>query len=220
MREPWTNGAAGHDKNDMGFEGKVAYEWAGDISGKVWAGYLTQKHDGADQASCTTFAFDPLTGGSTCTVPGPVVAFDSYTSRGWEIGAKANMGAFGLVGYYYDGKGLDGQLITLAPETGGLQFLGGNKSNDDGGYIQGTFTVPGPGTKIGLSYGESNSEHDIPGAGDVKNRSWIVGVYHPLTKSLNLVAEYTNQKVEDKDLPTTADEFKAKTIALGAILFF
>ena len=52
-----------------------------------------------------------------------------------------------------------------------------------------------------------------------------VGAYHPLTKHLNLVAEYS--QVQD-DLSTRAGgtapavniDGKSKTISLGAILFF
>lgn len=213
LREPWTNGAAGHDRNDMGFEGKVSYEWAGDVSGKVWLGAISQKHGGDDQATCTTYAFDPATGGSTCAVAGPVASFDSYTSRGWDIGGKVNVGGFGLVGYYYDGKGLDSQSLGI----GGLAFLGGEKTDDKGGYVQATFTLPGVGTKLGASYGVSKSESDVNGDFDFENKSWIVGAYHPLTKSLNLVAEYTHQKIEEDD---SNFDGKAKTLSLGAILFF
>jgi predicted porin len=191
VREPWTNGTSNADiRSDMGFEGKVSYEWAGDVAGKVWAGAISQKHD---------------------TDTGSV---DSYTSRGWELGGKVSVADFGLVGYYYDGKGLDGQL---GGTVGGLMFLGGEKTDDKGGYVQGTYTLPGIGTKLGLSYGISKSESDVSGDFDIENKSWIVGAYHPITKSLNLVAEYTNQKVEDDD-----NDFdgKAKTLSLGAILFF
>jgi hypothetical protein len=49
---------------------------------------------------------------------------------------------------------------------------------------------------------------------------WTVGAYHPLTKHLNLVAEYS-QSERQVDLNVGGDaEAKAKTISLGAILFF
>ncbi len=140
-------------------------------------------------------------------------SFDSYTSRGWEVGGKVGFGGLNLVGYYYDSKGLDSQSIGI----GGLQFLGGDKSDDDGGYVQATYVLPGIGTKLGASYGISRSESDASGDYDLENKSWIIGAYHPLTKSLNLVAEYTHQKVEDDD---SGFDGKAKTISLGAILFF
>jgi predicted porin len=199
MREPWANGNANENKNNLGFEGKVSYDWAGDFSGKVWAEYLTQKHEGQNGA----------------------VGFDNYTSHGYGIGGKVAVAGFGLVGYYYDGKGLDGQLFGVANQVGGLQFLSGNKSDDSGGYIQGTYTIAAANNlKLGVSWGESNSQNDVNGTGDIKNESWIVGAYYPITKSLNLVAEYTDQKVKDDDAISSANELKARTMSLGAILFF
>jgi predicted porin len=193
MREPLRNNlnsSPNTDKSHVGFDGKVSYEWAGDMAGKVWAGFITQKHDSETAA-------------------------EDYTSRGWEIGGKTSIAGFGLVGYYYDGKGLD---VQTGQQLGGLQFLGQQKTDDDGGYVQATYTLPGVGTKLGLSYGISNSEERGDGT-DFENKSWIVGAYHPLTKSLNLVAEYTRQDVEAKQGGVKVDG-DAKTVSLGAILFF
>ncbi|CAG0982596.1 hypothetical protein MTYP_01844 [Methylophilaceae bacterium] len=217
LREPWTNGAAGHDRNDMGFEGKVAYEWAGDVAGKVWAGFVSQKHDGADSPATQVFDLDPASPTFGTVVAVLASQFDSYTSRGWELGGKVGFGGLNLVGYYYNGKGLDSQSILNNSFLGGLQFLGGQETDDDGGYVQATYVLPGVGTKLGASYGISRSESDVSGGFDLENKSWIIGAYHPLTKSLNLVAEYTHQKLEDDD---TNFDGKAKTLSLGAILFF
>lgn len=193
LREPWTNGTSNSAvRNDMGYEGKVSYEWTGDYAGKVWASAISQKHSSDTSAT----------------------PFDSYTSRGYDVGGKVAVAGFGLVGYYYDGKGLDSNNGTN--RVGGLMFLGGNKSDDKGGYVQGTYVLPGVGTKLGLSYGVSKSEADDKSY-DAKNKSWIIGAYHPITKSLNLVAEYTQQKLEED---VTNFDGKAKTISLGAILFF
>ncbi|MCB5190669.1 porin [Methylobacillus arboreus] len=180
--------ALADDKTELGFDGKVSYEWAGDVSGKVWAGYITQKHN------------NTTTG--------------DYRSSGYDLGGKINVADFGLVGYYYNGRGLDTQT---GGQLGGLQFLGGNKSDDKGGYVQATYKLPTVGTKLGVSYGISKSEARA-NVYDIDNKSWIVGAYHPLTKSLNLVAEYAQQKVEN-DVVGGLDG-KAKTISLGAILFF
>jgi len=53
---------------------------------------------------------------------------------------------------------------------------------------------------------------------------WTVGVYHPLTKHLNLVAEYSSAKDEvnfNSSVPAGSDvDGKSKTVSLGAILFF
>ncbi|MEY3746766.1 MAG: hypothetical protein RL194_225, partial [Pseudomonadota bacterium] len=80
LREGWTNGAAGNNaRRNLGYEGKVGYEWAGDVSGKVWAGFISQKHED---------------GGSGF--------FDrEYTSRGWDLGGKVAFSGLQLVGYYY-----------------------------------------------------------------------------------------------------------------------
>lgn len=206
IREPWTNGTSNGGsspgstyRNDLGYEGKASYEWGGDVSGKVWVGFISQKHD-------TT---------SSLT---------DYTSDGWDIGGKLNIGSFGLVASYYNGNGLSGPQNIL----NGVPFLGGLESDDKGGYIQATYTAPF-GTKFGLSWGESKSDLSnaecaaklVPAANcsEFKSKSWIVGAYHPLTKSLNLVAEYTHNKLENIGNDDTVDG-KAKTLSLGAILFF
>ena len=52
---------------------------------------------------------------------------------------------------------------------------------------------------------------------------WTIGAYHPLTKHLNLVAEYSDVKHEVSNanpLFVNNGEGKSKTVSLGAILFF
>lgn len=199
VREPWSNGLgapAGSSnsaiRNDMGFEGKVGYEWAGDFGGKVWAGYITQKHN---------------------TDTG-LVGVSSYRSDAWELGGKVNVAGFGLVGYFYNGDGIAGTPGILS----GIPFIGGNESDDEGGYVQATYTLPSVGTKLGVSWGTSKS--DPKGAGsEFENESWMVGVYHPLTKSLNLVAEYVDNDLDNIGYAAGVDG-EAKTFSLGAIMFF
>jgi hypothetical protein len=90
-----------------------------------------------------------------------------------------------------------------------------------------------------VSYGESQ----LDGTGVDKftkkvNDMWVVGAYHPITKHLNLVAEYaevtgtsdnlaiasttyntaTGAKTAAQDAGRTKGE--TKTISVGAILFF
>ncbi|HEY8118963.1 MAG TPA: porin [Methylophilaceae bacterium] len=129
-----------------------------------------------------------------------------------DIGANVNVAGFGLTGYYYDGSGI-GQTIQLFDG-----FDAAKKSRDsNGGYVQATYVIP-TGTKLGISWGESNLDHN-GGAdaanGDVTDKMWTIGAYHPLTKHLNLVAEYSDSKHEVGN-----SEGKAKTVSLGAILFF
>jgi predicted porin len=202
MREPWSNGASNTARrSDMGFEGKVSYEWTGDYAGKIWASAITQKH--SDDTSA--------------------VAFNDYTSRGIDLGGKVNVAGVGLVGYVYDGRGLSGVPASLGNGfvVNGVPFLlnaAAGKTDDKGGYVQATYALPGIGTKLGASYGVSKSEAQ-GGGSEFENKSWIVGAYHPLTKSLNLVAEYTHNKLENLGYAAGADG-KAKTLSLGAILFF
>lgn len=200
IREPWSNGTSNTAiRSDIGFEGKVGYEWAGDVSGKVWAGFIHQKHS-------------QDTGAAT-----------GYTSRGFDLGGKVAVGGFGLLGYYYDGRGLAGNTNTIGLANvmvNGVPFFGANgaKTDDNGGYVQGTYTIPGVGTKLGASWGVSKVTAEN-GNVEFENRSWIIGAYHPLTKSLNLVAEYTDNKVDNINF-TNGNDGKAKTISLGAIMFF
>ena len=174
-------------KEDLGYEAKATYDFAAnDVTGRVWLGGISQKTSG----------------------------LNSYTSNGVEVGAKAAYQGFGLVGYYYDGKGLDGQNGAIAQ---GIFNSNLENSKDSGGYVQATFVVPGIGTKLGASYGISNSKAANGASWNYENESWIVGAYHPLTKSLNLVAEYTAQEVKEK---VAAAKTEKDTISLGAILFF
>ncbi|MES2578931.1 MAG: porin [Pseudomonadota bacterium] len=131
----------------------------------------------------------------------------------WDIGATVNLAGFGLTGYYGQGNGTGTAVLF----NGGYDAAGKSRDSEDW-YVQGTYTLPGVGTKLGVSYGESELEYNASegATDDYKNTMWTVGAYHPLTKHLNLVAEYSQQKLEDNG----GFDGKAKTIALGAILFF
>jgi predicted porin len=129
----------------------------------------------------------------------------SKTADAWDIGANVNAMGFGLTGYYGEGKGT-GTLGQMNDATVNL------KNND--WYVQGTYTLPGVGTKLGVSYGESSI--DNPGFKDSQKDMWTVGAYHPLTKHLNLVAEYSQADQEVASVKTS----EINTISLGAILFF
>ena len=187
-----TVSAGTQNTENLGYEGKATYDFAAnDVTGRVWLGGVSQKTEGTA----------------------------NYTSNGVDVGAKVAYQGFGLVGYYYDGRGLDGQTV-----LGGLFNASGVKSKDSGGYVQATFAVPTIGTKLGASYGMSNSKNDA-NTFNIENESWIVGAYHPLTKSLNLVVEYTMQEIKNSgSLASTNNNKAAKTendtVSLGAILFF
>jgi predicted porin len=188
------------------FEVKASYDFAADaVKGKVWASGFTQQVNGLTNGAATPVR---LTG-------------DAANDRAdaWDIGANLTAAGFGLTGYYYEGNGI-GQTVQL---NGGFDAAG-NDRNSEGYYVQGTFTVPGAGTKLGVSYGESQLKGSSAEAtlNKITDDMWTVGVYHPLTKHLNLVAEYSEAQhkydVKTSNVDTTSS--KGKTVALGAILFF
>jgi predicted porin len=188
------NGGVGSTQrsgSQSAYEGKASYEWAGDFAGKVWVSGISQKVQGLAK------------GGD-----------DRATA--WDIGATVNVAGFGLTGYYGDGQGI-GQTVQLA---GGFD-ANGNDRDSDNWYVQATYTLPGVGTKLGASFGESTLDGNTgEGFKDVTADMWTIGAYHPITKHLNLVAEYSVAE-DELDNRVGADvDLKAKTISLGAILFF
>jgi predicted porin len=170
----------------FGVEGQIEYAFS---AGKVWASGATYK------AQSDT---------------GQLVEWDAEAV---DIGTSLTFGNLGLVAYYYSGDGAG---------TTSFGYLGattdGEQRESDGGYVQATYVIPS-GTKLGVAYGvskldEAGSENNI----DLleSNRRWTVGAYHPLTKHLNLVAEYNNVRSEAQD----GSERESDALSLGAILFF
>ncbi len=197
VMQPWdvTGSAVSNTSTSKpGFEGQVTYEWAGDVGGKVWAGAIYQKIEDI----------------------GATGQFGDETARGFDIGATVNVAGFGLTGYYYDGKGL-GTTGFLANALS----ADGKRRDSDGGYVQATYTIPGAGTKLGLAYGVSNLDDNAADAGlnlVDSNERWTVGAYHPLTKHLNLVAEYNRTSSESHQ--AGVKDADNDNLSLGAILFF
>ena len=200
------------------FEGKASYEWAGDVGGKVWVSGLSQKVEGlgATAGSPAGFVLNTTTG-----LVDPVAAVaasggNDDRATAFDIGTTVNVAGFGLTGYYYNGDGI-GQTVNL-----NHGFDANGKSRDsDGWYVQGTYTIPGAGTKLGVSYGQSTLDGNSGETLDeLEDSMWTVGAYHPITKHLNLVAEYSDVRSDFQRRGASDLEAKARTIALGAILFF
>jgi len=126
-----------------------------------------------------------------------------------DIGANVNVAGFGLTAYYGKGEGT-GTLGQMNDSTA--------KKDVEDWYVQATYTLPGVGTKLGASYGESSQDLAVSGSAEKTNEMWTVGVYHPLTKHLNLVAEYS--QATNKTDTVGVKDIDADTISLGAILFF
>jgi predicted porin len=207
-------GSTERSGSQSAYEGKVSYEWTGDVAGKVWASAISQKVEGLGiPGSAATVA---NIGGVVTAVPavaGQDLGSDRATA--WDIGANVNVAGFGLTGYYGQGKGI-GQTVQLA---NGFD-ANGKRRDSDQWYVQGTYTIPGVGTKLGASYGESTLDGNSSEVMDeMKDSMWVVGAYHPLTKHLNLVAEYSQVKSEIDTAIGDVDG-KSKTVSLGAILFF
>jgi predicted porin len=173
----------------FGVEGKASYAFsANDVTGKVWVSGASYDVTYADTRA-------------------------SYKASAADIGANVNVAGFGLTGYYYKG---DGAGTTLFGAQGSTST--GGKRDSDGGYVQATYILPTK-TKIGLAYGISSLDAaggETPTTLVKDNERYTVGLYHPLTKHLNLVAEYND--VEAKAHNGT--ENKARSGSLGAILFF
>jgi len=194
------------------FEGKASYEWAGDFGGKVWVSGISQKVKGLSNA--TGFTQNATTGVIT---PGTADTLGGKSDRAdaWDLGATVNAYGFGLTGYYGQGNGM-GTTIQLRD---GFDTTGAARDSQDW-YVQGTYTIPTVGTKLGVSYGKSSLDGNGAldtglGSNTYSNKMWTLGAYHPITKHLNLVAEYSDAKSSIGAL-----KGKSKTIDLGAILFF
>jgi predicted porin len=187
------------DNDDMdyfddrfGIEAQATYSFT---NGKVWAGVSSYE----------------------------VAGVTDYDATAADVGAAFNAGNFGLVAYYYSGEGNGAGTHlnrlgsnALAPNLSAA----GQERDQDGGYLQATYVIPS-GTKLGVAVATSQNDlasGETVGGTDAhdSNDRWTVGAYHPLTKHLNLVAEYNDIESDDHQ----GDSAESQHFALGAILFF
>jgi len=194
----------GYHQDRFGIEGKASYSWTGDVAGKVWASFATYDRTGS-------------TGTNVANVAGSYVQ-DDFTTTAYDIGATVTSGNLGLVAYYYNAEGAGHSLNLLGGE--GVYNNGSalKKRDGDGGYVQATYVIP-TGTKLGVAYGVNNLDEASGETGTFlveKNERWTVGAYHPLTKHLNLVAEYNRAESEAHN----GNDADSDSLSLGAILFF
>jgi len=191
--------------NNPGWEAQASYSWTGDVSGKVWVEGMYESMD------------DIYVSGQTA------VQSDNYSADAYGIGAQISTGNLGLVAYYYDadGVGTTGKFARGLYNAGTAAAPNFKGRDSDGGYVQATYVIP-TGTKLGLSYGVSNLDTASGEAKSValveSNERWTVGAYHPLTKHLNLVAEYSDFKSETHE--AGVKDHESDVFSLGAILFF
>jgi predicted porin len=195
VMQPWNStassaisDASSGSTDTFGFQGQGSYSWTGDFAGKVWAGFFQQEVTG-------------LTGDA------------STDATAFEVGVSATVANINLVAYGYSGEGVG----TTALLRDGFDATG-SKRDSDGGYVQATYVIP-TGTKLGVSWGTSKLDDNAADAGDSlvkENEMLTVGAYHPLTKHLNLVAEYSDVESKSHDGQSSTSDI----ISVGAILFF
>jgi len=182
-----TSGTVSGNQKSPAYEGVVRYSFAAnDVTGKLWAEAKRQKAYGA------------------------LVNDDAWVAG---IGANVKAAGFDLTGYYYNGEGAG----TTAFLMDGFSAAG-KKRDSDGGYVQALYSLPTK-TKVGVSWGESNLDLASGETNSTlvkSNEMWTVGAYHPLTKHLNLVAEYSRVKAENQ----AGAKNESDIANAGAILFF
>ena len=197
VMQPWNattsgalSGASTGTSDEFGYQGQASYSWTGDLGGKVWAGFFSQEVTNIGTGNGTDRA------------------------NAFEGGASVSFGNANIVAYGYSGEGVG----TTALIRDGYDTVG-NARDSDGGYVQGTYVIP-TGTKLGVSWGVSNLDTTTAEGGAVdlvsENEMLTVGAYHPLTKHLNLVAEYSNVESDSHDGTSSESDI----ISVGAILFF
>ena len=178
------------NQDRFGLEGKASYSFSADaMSGKLWVS------------------------GATYDVTTSTTSNAGYTANVADIGLNLNAGNLGVTGYYYKGEGVGTTLLGNA----GVD-ASGIKRDSDGGYLQATYKLP-TATKIGLAYGVSKL--DKTNSADTaalvsENNRITIGAYHPITKHLNLVAEYNDIEAKSHNGLNNKQEIGS----LGAILFF
>jgi len=193
-----------YNQDRFGVEGQVSYDWTGDVAGKVWASFADYDRNWSGTAGTAS------------------TGRDDYNTRVYDIGVHVTSGNLGVTAYYFNGEGAGSTLNLLGNE--GARLTSNNKVDErdnDGGYVQATYVIP-TGTKLGVAYGVNNLDR---ASGETKanagallesNERWTIGAYHPLTKHLNLVAEYNRIDSEAHN----GNDQDSDSLALGAILFF
>ena len=184
------------------YEGKASYSFAAnDVTGKIWVSGISQR-----------------VGSLRAAAPAALGNNDSVAYAG-DIGANVKVAGFDLTGYYYAGTGIGttGQFLNGYGLSGTAGQLEGRDSQ--GGYVQAKYTLPTK-TIVALSWGKSSLDQASGESTNVNlvdyNEMTDAMLIHPLTKHLNLVAEYSNQQTK----AYSGNRDTANVGSLGAILFF
>ena len=204
IAQPWdaqasstiSSGSSGSN-DEFSYQAQGSYSWTGDFAGKIWVGAYHQ-----ELSNIGTVAQRAAGTGS------------NDDAQAFEVGVSTSIYNINLVAYAYSGEGIG---TTFLLQDG---FDSDGKMRDsDGGYVQATYVIP-TGTKLGVSYGVSSLDDNAADAGKElveDNTMLTIGAYHPLTKHLNLVAEYSD--LESSSHGTNSD-VESSSFSVGAILFF
>ena len=202
IAQPWdaktsdatVSDASSGSNDQFSYQAQGSYSWTGDFAGKVWVGAYSQE--------------------VTAITTGVAGVTTDETATAFEVGVSTSISNINLVAYAYSGEGI-GTTFLLKDGFS----TDGKKRDSDGGYVQATYVIP-TGTKLGVSYGISKLDDNAVDAGKSlveENSMLTVGAYHPLTKHLNLVAEYSRVETEAHD---TTSDVENDVFSVGAILFF
>ncbi|QGP79685.1 porin [Sphingobium sp. CAP-1] len=151
-----------------GFQAKFVYDGKfGDVSTRLWASGITQKHN--------------------------VDLGPDYTGWGWDVGAKVGFGPVTVVGTYYDASGLGTTALNLFDTDG----LGNKRDSHgfylQGLATFGKFSVGGSYGESNLDYANAADAIANPTLVD-KNSSWVGQVRYGLNSWVTLLGEYVNSK--------------------------
>ena len=195
--------AASNTNASPAYEGKASYSFAAnDVTGKIWVSGISQR-----------------VGSLRTVVGGAVFGNDDSVAYAGDIGANVKVAGFDLTGYYYGGTGIGttGQFRDGFGLGTGTNKLEGRDSN--GGYVQAKYTLPTK-TIAALSWGVSSLDRASGEQANTnlvdENSMWNAMLIQPLTKHLNIVAEYSNQQSNNY----ANQRATANVGSLGAILFF
>jgi hypothetical protein len=149
-----------------GFQAKLVYDGKfGDVSTRVWASGITQKHN--------------------------VDAGPDYAGWGWDAGAKVGFGPVSLVGYYYDASGLGTTALNLFDADG----LGNKRDSHgfyvQGLATFGKISVGASYGESRLDYANAADALANPTLVD-KNGSWVGQLRYGLTSWVTLLGEYVH----------------------------
>lgn len=153
------------NKSAPGVHGKLA--WAGDLGGLGF--YLSSAFITQQQRA----------------VGGPG---NDFTSTGFDVYARAELGGLKASAYYYSGQGMGTTGLFVLSDDGA-----GNERDSDGYLLQ--LTYPLGATTLGANYGVSSldkaNDSDAPNLLD-ENSKLTFGAYHALTPNLTLLFEVSD----------------------------